>query len=45
MTVKIRNQGLNVIVAGTSEPTPNDAQQDEIGRLATLSFTLRHGGE
>lgn len=45
VTVNIRNQGLNVIVASTTEKTPDSAEQDEIGRLATLSFTLGHGPE
>lgn len=45
VTIEIRNQGLNVVVASTSEKTPESAEQDEIGRLATFSFTLGHGPE
>ena len=45
LTIRIRNQGLNVIVASMSEKTPASADQDEIGRLATLTFTLGHGEE
>ena len=45
LTIRIRNQGLNVVVASISEKTPGNADQDEIGRLATLAFTLGHGEE
>lgn len=45
VTIRIRNQGLNVIAASTTEATPGAAEQDEIGRFATLSFSLTHGEE
>ncbi len=44
-TIKIRNQGINVVVAERTEKTPGNADADEIGYTAALSFTLVHGEE
>jgi len=35
---------LTVVAASSTEETPG-AEQDEIGRFATLSFSLGHGEE
>ncbi len=40
--VTIRNQGLNVIAASWSVPTPDSGKADETGYFATLSFNLHH---
>lgn len=39
-TVPVRNQGLNVIAVGHTSPHPDPAKADDVGHLATLSFTL-----
>jgi nickel transport protein len=43
--ITIRNQGLNVIAASWSVPTPDSDKADEIGYFATLSFNLHHHGD
>jgi len=40
VTVKIRNQGLNVISVAHETPTDNPADTDKVGHRATLSFVL-----
>jgi nickel transport protein len=45
VTLKVRNQGLNVITASHTEKTPGNPDGDEIGHTAALSFTLGHGEE
>lgn len=45
VTLKVRNQGLNVILASHTELTPGNPDGDEIGHTAALSFTLAHGEE
>ncbi|WP_342360214.1 DUF4198 domain-containing protein [Terrarubrum flagellatum] len=37
-TLKVRNDGLNVIGVAFSQPTPDDKDADKIGYFATLSF-------
>lgn len=44
-TIKVRNQGLNVVVADLTVKTPESKETDEIGHTATLSFSLVHGEE
>lgn len=41
-TIKVRNQGLNVIVATLATPPSIPAQTDSDEHLATLSFVLPH---
>jgi nickel transport protein len=45
LMIRVRNQGLNVIVAFISEPYPDPAKADEIGHAASLSFMLEHEEE
>jgi nickel transport protein len=45
ITIKVRNQGLNVVVANLTVKTPDSKEADEIGHTATLSFSLGHGEE
>ncbi len=40
-TVKIRNQGLNVIAASTEEKLKDNPDADKISIMGTLSFTLK----
>jgi hypothetical protein len=42
VTVKIRNQGLNVVVATLATPPANPAKTNRDEHLATLSFVLPH---
>ena len=44
-TIKIRNQGLNVILANHTQVSPDLTMADEIGLTAALSFALAHGEE
>lgn len=44
-TVKVRNQGLNVLAAIYVGPSDNPKQIDHIEYLATLSFVLPHAPE
>lgn len=41
-TIKVRNQGFNVLAATYNGPTDNAAKADQVVHLATLSFTLQH---
>lgn len=41
-TIKVRNQGLNVLAATYSTPSMNSMETDEDEHLATLSFILPH---
>jgi uncharacterized GH25 family protein len=41
-TIKIRNQGLNVVTATFGTPPTNPAETDRDEHLATLSFVLPH---
>ena len=41
--VKVRNQGLNVVVTPHTEELDNNPKADKIGYMATLSFTLKSG--
>jgi uncharacterized GH25 family protein len=45
VTVKVRNQGLNVIAAIFDAPPEDPARTDKIEHTATLSFVLPHGHE
>ncbi len=40
-TIKIRNQGLNVIAASTEEKIENNPDADKLSIMGTLSFTLK----
>lgn len=42
VTIKVRNQGLNVVVATLDTPPANPAQTNRDEHLATLSFVLPH---
>ncbi len=44
-TLKIRNQGLNVVVATYDAPPPDPARVNKVEHLATLSFVLPHEPE
>ncbi|KLN57407.1 DUF4198 domain-containing protein [Variovorax paradoxus] len=44
-TIKVRNQGFNVLAATYNGPTDNAAKTDRVVHLATLSFTLPHAPE
>ena len=44
-TIKVRNQGLNVLAATYVGPSDNPKQIDHIEYLATLSFVLPHAPE
>ena len=45
VTVKVRNQGLNVIAATFDGPPDDPAKVDKVEHLATLSFVLPHAPE
>ncbi|HYE50646.1 MAG TPA: DUF4198 domain-containing protein [Azospirillaceae bacterium] len=45
VTLKVRNQGLNVIGATYVAPSDNKARYDKIEHFATLSFVLPHAPE
>lgn len=45
VTIKVRNQGLNVITAIFDGPADEPAKVDKIEHLATLSFVLPHAPE
>jgi uncharacterized GH25 family protein len=45
VTVKVRNQGLNVVAAIFDAPPEDPAKSDKIEHTATLSFVLPHGHE
>jgi nickel transport protein len=45
VTIKVRNQGLNVITAIFDGPADDPAKVDKIEHLATLSFVLPHAPE
>ena len=45
VTIKVRNQGLNVIVAIVEAPPENPAKTNIVEHLATLSFVLPHQPE
>ena len=44
-TIKVRNQGLNVVVATLTTPPANPAKTNRDEHLATLSFVLPHQPE
>jgi nickel transport protein len=44
-TIKVRNQGLNVVVATLATPPANPAKTNRDEHLATLSFVLPHRPE
>ncbi|OYQ35007.1 nickel ABC transporter substrate-binding protein [Niveispirillum lacus] len=44
-TIKVRNQGLNVLAATYVGPADNPSQVDHVEYLATLSFVLPHAPE
>jgi nickel transport protein len=45
VTIKVRNQGLNVIAAILDGPSDQPAKADKTEHLATLSFVLPHAPE
>ncbi|MRV71715.1 DUF4198 domain-containing protein [Duganella sp. FT92W] len=45
VTLKVRNQGLNVIVAMYEVPSEESAKYDHVEHLASLSFVLAHKPE
>jgi hypothetical protein len=45
VTIKVRNQGLNVICAIFDGPSDEPAKADKMEHLATLSFVLPHAPE
>lgn len=45
VTIKVRNQGLNVIVAVFKSPTEDPAKTNDVENLASLSFVLAHEPE
>lgn len=45
VTIKVRNQGLNVVTAIFDGPSDEPAKADKIEHLATLSFVLPHAPE
>ena len=45
VTIKVRNQGLNVVTAIWDGPTDEPTKSDKIEHLATLSFVLPHAPE
>lgn len=45
VTIKVRNQGLNVVTAIFDGPADDPAKIDKIEHLATLSFVLPHAPE
>ena len=45
VTIKVRNQGLNVISASYYHEAEDSIELDEISHRATLSFVLPHEPE
>lgn len=45
VTIKVRNQGLNVVAATYDGPSDEPAKADKMEHLATLSFVLPHKPE
>ena len=45
VTIKVRNQGLNVIVAVFKSPPEDPAKTNDVENLASLSFVLAHEPE
>lgn len=45
VTIKVRNQGLNVVTAIFDGPSDEPAKVDKVEHLATLSFVLPHAPE
>lgn len=45
VTIKVRNQGLNVIVAVYESPSDQPAKYNRVEHLASLSFVLAHAPE
>jgi uncharacterized GH25 family protein len=45
VTIKVRNQGLNVVVAVFKSAAENSAKTNEVENLASLSFVLPHEPE
>ncbi len=45
ITIKVRNQGLNVIVAVFKSPAEDPAKTNQVENLASLSFVLPHEPE
>lgn len=45
VTVRVRNQGLNVIAARLETPSGDPGSTDKVEHLATLSFRLAHAPE
>nr|WP_319515134.1 DUF4198 domain-containing protein [uncultured Cohaesibacter sp.] len=41
-TIKVRNQGLNVVAADLREKPEDKSEADQLGYMATFSFTLPH---
>ncbi|MDQ8020650.1 MAG: DUF4198 domain-containing protein [Moraxellaceae bacterium] len=42
VTVRIRNQGLNVVTAAFESKAADPAKADKVGHFASLSFVLKH---
>jgi nickel transport protein len=45
VTIKVRNQGLNVVAATFITPSDEPTKADRMEHLATLAFTLEHAPE
>ncbi len=45
VTIKVRNQGLNVLCAIYNAPSDEPSKADRMEHLATLAFTLPHAPE
>lgn len=45
VTIKVRNQGLNVVAATYDSPPPDATKVTKVEHLATLSFVLPHAPE
>lgn len=45
VTLRVRNQGLNVIAAAYESAPDDAAKADKVGHYATLGFVLEHGPE
>lgn len=45
VTIKVRNQGLNVVAATFISPSDEPTKADRMEHLATLAFTLEHAPE
>jgi hypothetical protein len=45
VTIKVRNQGLNVVAAIFDGPSNEPTKADKMEHLATLTFVLPHAPE